>query len=89
MVFLYGTLHKKGLVLWKERYFVLKGTTFSHFRKKGDTEPKRALTVGSGWSVERGSRTGEGFVLTAPNRVFKLRALNEQEEQEVTIFIGR
>ncbi len=24
MVFVYGSLHKKCLVLWKERYFVLK-----------------------------------------------------------------
>eukprot|EP00752_Nemacystus_decipiens_P009610 g8587.t1 len=82
MVFVYGSLHKKCLVLWKERYFVLKGTTLSQFKKKGDSEPKRAMTVGAGWSVQRASKAGDGFVLTAPGRVTKLRASSEQDEQE-------
>lgn len=85
MVFVYGSLHKKCLVLWKERYFVLKGTTLSQFKKKGDNEPKRAMTVGSGWSVQRSGRPGDGFVLTAPGRVTKLRASSEQEEAEWVI----
>ncbi|CAM9167180.1 unnamed protein product [Ascophyllum nodosum] len=82
MVFVYGSLHKKCLVLWKERYFVLKGTTLTQFKKKGDNEPKRSMTVGSGWSVQRASKPGDGFVLTAPGRITKLRASSEQEEQE-------
>lgn len=59
------------------------GTTLSQFKKKGDSEPKRAMTVGSGWSVQRSGRAGDGFVLTAPGRVTKLRASSEQEEAEV------
>lgn len=59
------------------------GTTLSQFKKKGDNEPKRAMTVGSGWSVQRSGRPGDGFVLTAPGRVTKLRASSEQEEAEV------
>ncbi|CAN0418366.1 unnamed protein product [Pylaiella littoralis] len=82
MVYVHGSLHKKCLILWKERYFVLKGTTLSQFKKKGDNEPKRAMTVGSGWSVQRSPKAGDGFVLTAPGRVTKLRASSEQEEGE-------
>ncbi|CAM9469957.1 unnamed protein product, partial [Ectocarpus sp. 6 AP-2014] len=82
MVFVYGCLHKKCLVLWKERYFVLKGTTLSQYKKKGDNEPKRVMTVGSGWSVQRAAKAGDGFVLTAPGRVTKLRASSEQQEME-------
>ena len=41
------------------------------------------MTVGSGWSVQRAAKAGDGFVLTAPGRVTKLRAPSEQEEQEV------
>lgn len=59
------------------------GTTLTQYKKKGDTEPKRAMTVGSGWSVQRGARPGDGFVLTAPGRVTKLKASTEQEEQQV------
>lgn len=59
------------------------GTTLSQFRKKGDSEPKRSMTVGSGWSVTRAAKAGDGFVVTAPGRVTKLRAPSEQEELEV------
>lgn len=41
------------------------------------------MTVGSGWSVQRAPKAGDGFVLTAPGRVTKLRASSEQEELEV------
>jgi len=61
----------------------VQGTTLSQFKKKGDSEPKRAMTVGSGWSVQRAPKAGDGFVLTAPGRVTKLRASSEQEEAEV------
>lgn len=43
------------------------------------------MTVGSGWSVQRAAKPGDGFVLTAPGRVTKLRASSEQEEQEVIL----
>lgn len=62
------------------------GTTLSQYKKKGDNEPKRVLTVGSGWSVQRAAKAGDGFVLTAPGRVTKLRASGEQEEMEVGRF---
>lgn len=42
------------------------------------------MTVGSGWSVQRAAKAGDGFVLTAPGRVTKLRAPSEQEEQDVS-----
>ena len=42
------------------------------------------MTVGSGWSVQRAPKAGDGFVLTAPGRVTKLRAPSEQEEQDVS-----
>ena len=61
----------------------MQGTTLTQFKKKGDNEPKRSMTVGSGWSVQRASKPGDGFVLTAPGRITKLRASSEQEEQEV------
>lgn len=43
------------------------------------------MTVGSGWSVQRAAKAGDGFVLTAPGRVTKLRASSEQEELEVSV----
>lgn len=66
-------------------FVCLKGTTLSQFKKKGDNEPKRSMTVGSGWSVQRASKPGDGFLLTSPGKVTKLKASSEQEELEVWV----
>ncbi|CAM9506733.1 unnamed protein product [Chrysoparadoxa australica] len=82
MVFHYGTLRKKKLLLWKERFFVLRGTTLSIFRKKGDAEPGRVIQLSVSCSIEKGATKGSGFLLRTPGKALRLKGDSEKEEHE-------
>jgi mitogen-activated protein kinase 1/3 len=81
MVFIYGTLHKKTLLVWKERFFVLRGTSLSCFKKKGDAEPGRVYVVTGQFSIEKLGK-GAGFHLKTPSKTLRLRADSDKEEAE-------
>eukprot|EP00611_Tribonema_gayanum_P000868 TRINITY_DN10662_c0_g1_i1.p1 TRINITY_DN10662_c0_g1~~TRINITY_DN10662_c0_g1_i1.p1 ORF type:complete len:187 (+),score=46.98 TRINITY_DN10662_c0_g1_i1:252-812(+) len=79
MVFIYGALHKKTLLGWKERFFVLKGSRLSCFKKKGDENPSSEYDLDLGVSVEKLS---SGFQVRTPGKTLRLRAPSEKEEAD-------
>eukprot|EP00611_Tribonema_gayanum_P016894 TRINITY_DN2935_c0_g1_i2.p2 TRINITY_DN2935_c0_g1~~TRINITY_DN2935_c0_g1_i2.p2 ORF type:complete len:195 (-),score=27.12 TRINITY_DN2935_c0_g1_i2:325-909(-) len=81
MVFVYGTLHKKSLLVWKERFWVLRGTSLSCFKRKGDAEPSRVYALTGQYSIERVGR-GSGFHLRTAGKTLRLRAPSDKEEAE-------
>mmetsp|Transcript_10481 Transcript_10481/g.15706 ORF Transcript_10481/g.15706 Transcript_10481/m.15706 type:complete len:538 (+) Transcript_10481:90-1703(+) len=81
MVFIYGVLHKKSLMMWKERFFVLRGSTLSCFKKKGDAEPTKVYSLTGEYGVEQLSK-GSGFVFRTPTKTLKLKAPSVKEESE-------
>jgi PH domain len=74
-------LHKKSLLVWKERFFVLKGTSLSCFKKKGDAEPSRVYSLTGQYGIERAGRGG-GFQLKTAAKTLRLRAPSEKEEAD-------
>lgn len=81
MVFIYGTLHKKSLLAWKERFLVLRGNTLSCFKRKEDAEPTSTYTITGDVKIEKLGK-GVGFSVKIGTKTLRLKAEKEKQEAE-------
>jgi len=72
-----------GFKSWKKRWFVLKDTTLSYYKTRGDIESLGTISLGSAGRVQPTDRKkkANGFEIPTPARTFYLSADTDAERQ--------